>query len=126
MEVRFDSKGDFNEIQQWLDKVSKQSPEAALTKIAIEGKKSLAAGTPRDTGETAQGWEARVTVKPGESEVAWVNTAHPEANVNIAVIIEQGHGTGTGGFVPAKPYIRRSMDKVFATAGDKIEKELTK
>lgn len=126
MEVRFDSKGDFNEIQRWLDKVSKHSPDAALTKIAIEGKQSLAAGTPKDTGETAAGWEAKITVKPGESEIAWINTAHPETSVNVAVIIEQGHGTGTGGFVPAKPYIEKSMDKVFATAGDKIGEELIK
>jgi hypothetical protein len=124
MEVVFDSKGDFDNIQEWLDKVASRSPNAVLNKIAIEGEESLAAGTPRDTGATAQGWQAKITSKQGMHEIAWYNRAHPETSVNVAVIIDQGHGTGTGGFVPPKPYIVESMNRVFDTAGDKIEKEL--
>lgn len=126
MEVTFDSKGDFNNIQEWLDKVSKSSPSAALVKIAREGKESLHANTPRDTGQTANGWEAVITSKKGDHEIAWVNNAHPEANVNVAVIIDQGHGTGTGGYVPPRPYIQRSMDGVFGDAAKIIEEELIK
>lgn len=126
MEVTFDSKGDFTNIQEWLDKVSKNSPSAALVEIAREGKQSLTVNTPRDTGATASGWEAQITSKKGEHEIAWVNNAHPGESVNVAVIIDQGHGTGTGGFVPAQPYIESAMDKVFADASNKIEKELIK
>jgi hypothetical protein len=126
MEVLFDSKGDFNNIQDWLNKVSSRSPNAALNKIAIEGEQSLSANTPKDTGVTASGWQAKITSERGNHEIAWINTAHPEASVNVAVIIDQGHGTGTGGFVLPRPYIKRSMDKIFSTAGDKIEEELIK
>lgn len=126
MQVTFESKGDFNELEKWLRKVSNNPPSIALAQIAKEGTASLAANTPRDTGETAGGWQAEIRTKPGESEIAWVNTAHPGTNVNLAVIIDQGHGTGTGGYVPPKPYIKRSMDGIFSRAGDKIAEEMIK
>lgn len=126
MNVTFESKGDFNEISKWLDTVAKNNPSVALNKIASEGKANLASNTPRDTGETAAGWNTEITTKGSISEIAWVNTAHPETNVNVAVIIDQGHGTGTGGYVPPRPYIQKSMDDVFNTAGDTIVEELTK
>jgi hypothetical protein len=127
MEIVFDSKGGFTNMEKWLEEVSRRSPNPVLNKIAIEGEESLAANTPIDTGGTASGWKAKITTNnQGISEVAWFNDAHPEANVNVAVIIDQGHGTGTGGFVLPQPYIKRSMDKVFSTAGNKIEEELFK
>jgi hypothetical protein len=126
MEILFDSKGDFGEISKWLDNVSKRSPSAALNQIAREGERSLSNNTPRDTGATASGWKGEVTAKGTTSEVAWVNTAHPDAGVNVAVIIEQGHGTGTGGYVPPRPYIQKAMDSVWSNAGDKIAEEMVK
>lgn len=126
MKVVFDSKGDFNDIEAWLNNVSRRSPNAALNKIAIEGEKSLAANTPRDTGETASGWKSKITTQKGGAEIAWINTAHSGANINLAVVLDQGYATGTGGFVAPRPYIKRSMDKVFSSAGQKIEEELIK
>jgi hypothetical protein len=127
MEVTFGSKGDFDNVQEWLNKVAKNSPNDALNKIAKEGEQSLAANTPKDTGVTAAGWESEITTEgKGIFEVVWTNTAHPETSVNVAVIIDQGHGTGTGGYVQPRPYIKRAMDSVFANAGDEIEKELIK
>lgn len=125
MEVYFDNKGNFDVTRDWLEKVAKNTPTASLSQIASDGESALAYGTPKDTGETAAGWNATIEAKPGGSEVSWINTAHPGESVNIAVILDQGHGTGTGGYVPARPYIKSSMDSVWATAGDKIAKELT-
>lgn len=126
MEVIFDSKGDFNNIEKWLKEASQSAPANALQQIAADGVASLRGHTPRDTGATAAGWQSKITSKGGTSEIAWINSAHQEAGVNIAVIIDQGHGTGTGGYVPPKPYIKQAMDSVFATAGEKLEEELIK
>lgn len=126
MNISFESKGDFDQLSKWLDEVSKATPKNSLKEIAVAGGKSLAANTPRDTGMTASGWEAVVTTKGLTSEIAWNNVAHPGESVNIARIIDQGHGTGTGGYVPPRPYIKKAMDSVWKDAGDKIAKELIK
>lgn len=125
MRITFESKGDFNKTRAWLSKVVNHAPVDTLRQIAREGEQTLSANTPRDTGETASGWMSEITSKGSNSEIAWMNKAHPEARVNIAKIIDQGHGTGTGGYVPPRPYIQRSMESVWKTASDRLAKELT-
>mgnify|MGYP007126045463 CR=1 FL=1 len=126
MRISFTSKGDFNATRDWLNKVSNSNPDNVLKTIAKEGEVSLASNTPRDTGETASGWKSKIERNSKGAEVVWYNDAHPELDVNLAKLIDLGHGTGTGGYVPPKPYIKKSMDGVFGSAGDKIAGELIK
>lgn len=125
MNITFESKGNFDELEKWLNKVSTSDPTPALKQIANDGTRSLSSRTPRDTGGTAAGWEGNI-VRGKLPEVVWTNTAHSGASVNIAKIIDQGHGTGTGGYVPANPYIVKAMDSIWKNAGDRIFKELIK
>lgn len=122
----FESRGNFDNLDKWLKKVSNADASGALSQIAREGERSLASKTPKSTGETSTGWKGEVTSKGGVSEVAWKNHAHSDLRVNLALLIELGHGTGTGGYVPPVPYIKGAMDSVWKTAGDKIAKELVK
>lgn len=124
MNITFESKGDFKETRKWLDSVSKHTPLISLSQIAIEGKQNLALNTPKDTGITAAGWEAEIRTTGFTSEISWTNRAHPGVVINLAKLIDQGYGTGTGGYVAPRPYIKQSMEPVWKTAGDKIYKEL--
>ena len=122
----FESRGDFDNLDKWLNKVSTANPAVALSEVAKEGGRSLSSNTPKATGETSRGWTATITTKGAQSEVVWTNNAYPQLRVNMALLIELGHGTGTGGYVPAKPFIKDAMESVWKTAGDKIAKELVK
>lgn len=125
MKVSFESRGDFNNMERWLNKAIKTDMQSPLNQLAGQGTRSLASKTPMDTGETAAGWQADV-IKRGEvSEIVWTNTAHPESEVNVAKLIDLGHGTGTGGYVPAQPYIKDAMKPIWSKVDD-IVKELYK
>ncbi len=126
MKLTFESKGDFDKTLAWLSRVVNRAPTKTLQQIARDGERALSANTPRDTGETASSWVSEITSRNNVSEISWMNTAHPEANVNVAKIIDQGHGTRTGGFVQPRPYIQKAMDDVWKSASDKIAKELIK
>lgn len=126
MNISFESKGDLDNLSKWLNSVTNSNPTNALKQIAREGEASLAGHTPRDTGQTAGGWTSEIVTKGDMSEVVWTNTAHSDLNVNLAKLIELGHGTGTGGYVPPRPYIKNAMGPVWADAGDKVFKELIK
>lgn len=125
MKISFNSKGDFGNVHSWLKDVNKRNPSSVINKIADQGTRSLEDNTPKNTGETALGWVSEVTTRGGISEVAWKNKAHPESQVNVAKLIELGHGTATGGYVPPKPYIKNSMAPVWKDI-DKALKELIK
>lgn len=126
MKISFESKGEFDVVGNWLKRVSNNNPSNALKSIASEGTRSLSANTPKATGETASGWTEQISTTGDITEIAWLNNAHPEAGVNIAKLIELGHGTGTGGYVPPKPYIKDAMKPIWSSVDNKVVKELIK
>lgn len=121
MKISFESKGDFGNLSSWLNGVSKHSPSASLNRIASEGVRNLSLNTPKDTGETAAGWESRIVTNGDTAEISWINTAHPESEVNVAKLIDIGYGTRTGGFVPPRHYIRKSMRPAWKEANNLVK-----
>lgn len=126
MRVVFESSGDLSNTMNWLDRVSKINTAGAVSSFGKRGTESLKAATPRATGNTAAGWKEQVSSRGDVVDVDWVNTAYPGLNVNMALLIELGHGTGTGGYVPPKPYIKQAMNPVWAAIDDKLIRELIK
>lgn len=126
MRVSFDSKGGFDNALKWLNNVPKQTPTSIANDIARDGVVQLSANTPKDTGATASGWVSDVKMTAKGLEIVWRNKAHPELSVNLAKLIELGHGTKNGGYVSPRPYIKQSMDSVLQSAGDKLAGELFK
>lgn len=125
MKVSYEVSGNFERTSKWLQDIVNNKP-TGLQKIADDGVVSLSKNTPRDTGETANSWKAIITSEGNQHEVAWINTAHPNLAVNTALIIELGHGTGTGGYVQPRPYIKQAMDGIFNNAGSTLAKEMIK
>lgn len=126
MKVTFESRGDFENSMNWLKRVSQVNTAGVVKRFGKQGTDSLKAATPRATGGTASGWKEKITVQGDVVEIDWVNNAYPGLYVNMALLIELGHGTGTGGYVPPKPYIKQAMNPVWAGIDDKVIKELIK
>ena len=126
MKITVSSVGEFNDTTNWLKSMFERTPSTAMKLMAAEGTASLKQHTPRDTGETASGWVADIHIGLINSHIYWNNIAHPHAGVNIAKIIELGHGTGTGGYVPPTPYIKQAMNPVWNNTVDSMIRELTK
>lgn len=126
MRISFESKGNFDNTMDWLKRATSSNPSNILNSIASDGTNRLASSTPRSTGETASGWKSKITTSGDITEVVWFNTAHPNAGVSIAKLIELGHGTRTGGYVPPHPYIKQAMRPVWDTVSDKVVKEMIK
>lgn len=126
MQVKFETRGDFDNLEKWLDRMTNYTPTASLHKIAQEGGSALSKNTPRNTGQTASGWTSEVTHSRGIFEVSWMNNAHPGLSINLARMLDQGYTTGTGGYVPPRPYVKDSMKPVWKKAGNDIAKEMTK
>ena len=126
MNVMFESKGNFDNLDSWLKSISKRNHSTVLNNIAKDGERNLASNTPKDTGKTASGWTSEITTKGDISEISWLNKAHPGLTVNVAKIIDQGHGTGTGGYPPPPLDIPDPLHPTWKTAADTIAKELVK
>lgn len=126
MKIGISTKGDFKNTEAWLKRASTRSPSSALKTLGSQGVSSLAAATPTRTGATAAGWKSKVEKTGSGYDLIWYNTSHPETSANVAMLLQMGHGTGTGGYVPGQDYINPALRPIFAIAGDKLVRELIK
>jgi len=85
---------------------------------------ALRSSTPVDSGLTAASWSYEVRVEGDKTIISWLNT-HNESGVNIAVILQYGHGTGTGGWVAGRDYINPAIKPIFDSIADDVWKKVT-
>jgi hypothetical protein len=113
------SVGSFDKTTKFLEFMKSERMFNSLDRHGRTGVDALSRATPRDTGETAHSWGYQVAHRKGYHAISWFNT-HREDGVNIAVIIQYGHGTGTGGYVEGIDYINPAIRPVF----DKILEDI--
>ena len=116
--IRITTKGDFNNTFKFLNKMSKFQINKILEKYGRMGVNALASATPVDSGKTAESWGYEISVGKEGATIYWTNT-NQNKGVYIAVILQYGHGTGTGGYVQGIDYINPAIRPVF----DKIAEE---
>lgn len=122
--ISFTSKGDFKNTDTWLEKLKEVFKVGDLNKYGRMGVEALRSATPKDSGETANSWGYEIVRKEGQVKIVWTNS-HINKGVNIAVILQYGHGTGTGGYVQGIDYINPAMKPVFQDIVDQALKEVT-
>ena len=121
MDIKFETKGNFDNLRSWLNKAgSGQQASSVLNDIGKAGVTALSNRTPVNTGETASSWAYDVKLGSRESEVSWYNTGHPSVSGNLAVMLHTGYVTGTGGYVPPRPYITSSMEPIYSEASYRL------
>lgn len=96
---------------------------SSLPAYARRGVDALSRATPVDTGRAAGSWKYDIVRKRWGQTIWWLNT-DIEGGVNVAVLIQYGHGTGTGGYVPGRDYINPAMRPIFDELADVVWKEV--
>ena len=124
MKISFSSKGDFSKTIKFLNKVKNVKINNILSKYGKIGVTALSQATPKDSGITSQSWNYRIEVKNNNASIVWYNT-NTVKGVNIAIILQYGHGTRNGGWVEGRDYINPAMKPVFDKIADQVWKEVT-
>ena len=118
--------GGFNKTYKYLGNLQsfrKQKLMSILKKYGDEGVRLLKEMTPRDTGETANSWSYEIKEKGETITLAFTNSAQNDG-IPIAILIQYGHGTGTGGYVPSNDFINPAMRPVFEKIANDAWKEV--
>lgn len=110
--ITFEQKGNFKKTDTFLEKMLEFSKLGFLDKYGRMGVAALSAATPIDTGETMHSWEYEIVREKDTVSIVFSNT-HVEDGVNIAVILQLGHGTRNGGWVEGKDYINPAIQPIF-------------
>ena len=123
--ISFRQKGDFSKLNRYLERVKESAKIGVLDKYGREGVAALASATPVETGNTASSWYYEIKRQNGSVSLEFKNS-NIKDGVPIAVILQYGHGTGTGGWVQGRDYINPAIQPIFDKIADSAWKEVTK
>lgn len=123
--IRFKHRGNFNKIEKWFNRMTGHEYLNVLNKYGNIGVEALAAATPVDTGETARSWEFVIEHGRSRTTIYWTNT-HINDGISIALILQYGHGTGTGGYVQGRDYINPAIRPIFDKIAEDLWREVTR
>lgn len=122
--IVFDARGDFKNTERFLNKVSKLDIMPILRNLAQAGVRALASATPVESGLTAASWGYEIRVLKGSSSITWTNS-NTRNGVNVAIVLQMGHGTGTGGWVSGRNYINPAIAPIFDRIAEDAWKVVT-
>ena len=123
--IGFRIKGDFKKANSYLERVKEAVKLGMLNKYGRMGVEALASATPVDTGLTARCWGYRIERTSSSASIIFYNT-NVNKGVPIAIILQYGHGTGTGGWVEGRDYINPAIQPVFDKIVEDAWKEVTR
>ena len=123
--ISFRQKGDFSKLTRFLERAKEAVKIGELDKYGREGVAALASATPIDSGLTASSWYYEIKHENGSVTINFNNSNFNEG-VPIAIILQYGHGTGTGGWVEGRDYINPAIQPIFDKIADDAWKEVTK
>lgn len=123
--ISFRHKGDFSKLNSFLERAKNAVRLGDLDKYGREGVAALASATPVESGETANSWYYEITHKDGSATISFHNS-HVNKGVPIAIILQYGHGTGTGGWIEGRDYINPAVQPIFDKIVNDAWREVTK
>jgi len=122
--INLDSTGSFKNIDAFLKRMSNNDLFSDLERYGRMGVDALSSATPNETGLTARSWVYKVTKSRGLQSIGWYNT-NTTNGVNVAILIQYGHGTGTGGYIQGRDYINPVIQPLFDTIANEIWRKVT-
>ena len=123
--VVFKHKGNLKKTTRFLERMVKEEYLKNLDKYGQEGVQALSLATPVDSGKTATSWDYRIEKTNDGTKIVWTNS-NVNKGVNIAIILQYGHGTRNGGYVQGRDYINPAIRPIFDKIADDAWKEVTK
>lgn len=123
--IGFRHKGDFSKLSSYFERVKEAAKIGVLDKYGREGVAALSSATPVDTGLTASSWYYEIKRQNGSVSLIF-NNSNINNGVPIAIILQYGHGTSTGGWVQGRDYINPAVQPIFDRIAQEAWKEVTK
>jgi hypothetical protein len=117
--IKIKTTGDFKNTERFFEKSKKLSPRfrQIMERYGQQGVDALQKATPKDSGNTADSWSYSI-----EDWGLSFSNSNINNGVPVAILIQYGHATRNGGYVPGQDYINPALQPIF----DQIVKDLDK
>lgn len=120
--VSIRSSGNTDNLERFLREMKSNSLFGALEHYAMEGVVALEAATPERSGLAAGSWYYEININSTGATISWLNDDVDIDGVPIVILLQYGHGTGTGGYVQGYDFINPATKVVFDDISDAVWK----
>ena len=110
--ITINHRGDFNKLERFFQRIKEERFFDKLDRYGQMGVDALSSATPVDSGTTASSWSYEIRRESSGPIIYWTNS-NINKGVNIALILQTGHGTRNGGYVQGRDYINPAIQPVF-------------
>jgi hypothetical protein len=121
--ISFKHSGSFKNTERFFSKALNADYKSILEVYGEKGVSVLRQATPRDSGETANSWGYTIEDRRGKLILTFTNS-NIQKGVNIAIILNYGHGTASGAYVAGRNYIDPAIQPIFDKIADDVWKEV--
>lgn len=122
--VSIKHKGNFFKQYKLQKRSTRKHMAAILDKYGQQGVEALKLATPRDTGKTANSWSYKVAETAHGARLDFINSNVVNDWFNVAIMLQYGHGTRTGGWVEGRDYINPALQPIFDDMAKRAWKEV--
>ena len=105
--------GSTKRTENFLQALKQRKEFKVLDACAKKGVEALRVNTPKDSGLTAASWDYEISVGSDTTTIVWTNSNIVNGWFPVAIMLQLGHGTGTGGYVQGVDYINPAIKPVF-------------
>lgn len=116
-------RGSFQKTLDFFAKAKSSDISDILDKYGEQGVAALSAATPVGSGETAESWFYEIEKNGRTVSICWGNS-NENQGVNIAVILDRGHGNGHGYWIQGRNYIAPAILPVMEQIAHDVWKEV--
>lgn len=124
MIIKFRQKGNFSKLDTYFQRVKQAAKLSILDKYGKMGVAALSSATPIESGKTSSSWYYEIERSNDFATIRFLNS-NINKGVPIAIILQYGHGTGTGGWVEGRDYINPAIQPIFDQLTEEAWKEVT-
>lgn len=121
--IKVKLKGDFKKVDRFFERVLEFVKLGRMDYYGRLGVNELSSATPVDTGLTAASWKYRIDREDDRVKLVFYNT-NIQNGVPVAIVLQYGHATATGGWVEGRDYINPALQPIFDAIRMDIENEV--
>lgn len=121
--ISFKQSGNFKNTERFFSKALNADYRSILEVYGEKGVSALRQATPKDSGETANSWGYTIDERKGKLVLTFTNS-NIQKGINIAIILNYGHGTASGAYVAGRNYIEPAIQPIFDKIADDVWKEV--
>lgn len=122
--ITISSHGSFDKALGYLERLRNLKIDQILNATGQKGVDALRDASPRETSELANSWSYVVNYTgPNSAKIEWHNS-DLEGGYSVALLVQYGHGTNHGGYVPPHDYINPAIDPIFEEFARQIGEEV--